>query len=106
MVQITIIEPGWIRTEVAPKAVWSSPHPAYQNPALPTTYIRNAGWDKVTVWKDARRSADAFYKIACIPDPPLHFVVGKDAIESTRRKIAALTANIDAYEMLSEGLEE
>ncbi|PIL34925.1 hypothetical protein GSI_02712 [Ganoderma sinense ZZ0214-1] len=106
-IKITIIEPGWIRTEVAPRASWSPEHPAYnQNPALPTTYIRRAGWDKVTVWKDARRSAEVFYKVACLPDPPLRVLVGKDAISATRKKIAALTANIDAYEALSEGLEE
>ena len=104
--QVTIIEPGWIRTEVAPKATWSPEHPAYQNPDLPTTYIRRVGWDKVTAWKDARRSAEAFYKVACLPDPPLHVLVGKDAINATRKKIAALTANIDTYEALSEGLEE
>nr|VWO98189.1 Mannitol 1-phosphate dehydrogenase [Ganoderma boninense] len=105
--QVTIIEPGWIRTEVAPRASWSPEHPAYnQNPALPTTYIRKAGWDKVTVWKDARRSAEAFYKVACLPDPPLRVLVGKDAINATRKKIAALAANIDTFEALSEGLEE
>ena len=106
MTQVTIIEPGWIRTEVAPKATWSPEHPAYQNPDLPTTYIRRVGWDKVTAWKDARRSAEAFYKVACLPDSPLHVLVGKDAINATRKKIAALTANIDTYEALSEGLEE
>ena len=42
----------------------------------------------------------------CVPNPPLHFVLGKDAIEGVRKKIAALAVDIDAYEVLSEGLEE
>ena len=68
--------------------------------------MRTGGLEKGIAWKDARRSAEAFYKIACVPNPPLHFVVGKDAIEATRKKIAALAAEIDAYDGLSEGLEE
>lgn len=69
--------------------------------------MRSVGLDRAfTTWKDARRSAEAFYKIAGLPNPPLHFVVGKDAIEGTRKKIAALVADIDTYEALSEGLEE
>ncbi|KAI1789972.1 NAD-P-binding protein [Ganoderma leucocontextum] len=106
-IKVTNIEPGWIRTEVVPKATWSPEHPAYyQNPDLPTTHIRRVGLDKLVTWKDARRSAEVFYKIACVPNPPLHFVVGKDAIEGTRKKIAALVADIDTYEAWSEGLEE
>ncbi|KAM5538956.1 hypothetical protein V8D89_007377 [Ganoderma adspersum] len=98
---------GWIRTEWAPRATWAPEHPAYSNPNLYTTYVRSVGWDTaVTTWKDAKRSAEAFYKVACIPNPPLHFVVGKDAIEGTRKKITALVADIDTYEGLSEGLEE
>ncbi|KAI1789973.1 hypothetical protein LXA43DRAFT_538159 [Ganoderma leucocontextum] len=52
----------------------------------PTTYARSVGWDDGATWKDAKQSAEAFYKIAeSIPNPPLHFVVGKDAIEATRK---------------------
>ena len=68
--------------------------------------MRTGGLETGISWKDARRSAEAFYKVACVPNPPLHFVVGKDAIEAARKKIAALAADIDAYEGLSEGLEE
>ena len=106
--QVTLIEPGWIRTVGASKGpLRSQEHPAYQNPNLPVTQMRTGGLEKGTIaWKDAKRSAGAFYTIACVPNPPLHFVVGKDAIEATRKKIAALAAEIDAYEGLSEGLEE
>ena len=104
--QVTIIEPGWIRTKLFDNVTWSPEHPAYQNPNLPVTYIRRFGWDKATVFKDARRTAEAFYSVASIPNPPLHFVVGKDAIEVTRKKLAALAADIAAYEALSEGLDE
>lgn len=68
--------------------------------------MRAVGMEKAVIWKDAKRSAEAFYKVMCVPNPPLHFVLGKDAIEGVRKKIAALAADIDAYEALSEGLEE
>ncbi|PIL22726.1 hypothetical protein GSI_15419 [Ganoderma sinense ZZ0214-1] len=105
-IKVTIIEPGWIRSEWASKSTWSPEHPAYKNSNVPTARIRSAGWDKLATWKDSRRSAEAFYRIASVPNPPLHFLVGKDAIEATRKKIAALSTDIDAYEMWSEGLEE
>ncbi|PIL34900.1 hypothetical protein GSI_02687 [Ganoderma sinense ZZ0214-1] len=107
LLQITIIEPGYIRSELARRGTLAPEHPAYrQNPDLPTTHMRRIGFENIPTWKDTRRSAEAFYKIACVPDPPLHFVVGKDAIAIARKKIAALTADIDTYEKLSEGLEE
>ncbi|EJF57886.1 NAD(P)-binding protein [Dichomitus squalens LYAD-421 SS1] len=88
------------------KATWSPEHPAYSNPALPASHARKVGWDNVVAWKDMRRSAELFYKIASDPNPPLHFVVGKDAIEATRKKITALAADIDLYEAWSNGLEQ
>ena len=105
-IEVTIIEPGWIRTPGATEAIWTPEHPTYRNPNLPVTQMRAVGMEKAVTWKDAKRSAEAFYKVACLPDPPLHVLVGKDAINATRKKIAALTANIDTYEALSEGLEE
>ncbi|KAM5541135.1 hypothetical protein V8D89_005064 [Ganoderma adspersum] len=106
-IKVTIIEPGWIRTVGASKGpLRMQEHPAYQNPDLPVAQIRRVGLENTVTWKDAKRSAEAFYKIASVPNPPLHFVVGKDAIEATRKKIAALAADIDTYEGLSEGLEE
>ena len=103
---MTIIEPGWIRTPAPAKATWSPEHPAYLNPKLPATHVRRAGLDNAVVWKDAKRSAEVFYKVASLHNPPLHLVVGKDAIEATRKKIAALIADLEAYEAWSEGLEE
>ena len=69
-------------------------------------HTRSIGWEKQATWKDTRRSAEAFYKIAYVPNPPLHFLVGKDAVEGARKKIAALSTDIDAYEKWSDGLEE
>ena len=102
--QVTLIEPGCIRTKWTANVAWSPAHPAYENTSLPGAHVRSVGWERAMTWKDGRRSAEAFYRIASVPNPPLHFLVGKDAIEATRKKIAALSADIDAYEAWSEGL--
>ena len=104
--QITLLEPGWIRSECLPRAVWSVQNPAYANPDLAASRLREGPLEKLVAWKNTRKSVEMFYKVASLPDPPLHFVLGRDAIDATRKKIAALTANIDTYEALSEGLEE
>ena len=83
---------------MASRAAWSPEHPAYQNSNLLLTHARRFGWDEASVaWKDARRSAEAVYQIAGVPNPPLHFVLGKDAIEVTRKKISALVAQTSTH---------
>lgn len=68
--------------------------------------MRQGTIDDFVTWKSTRRSAEVFYKVASLPNPPLHLVVGKDAIALTRQKIASLSEVVDMYESWSEGLEE
>ena len=67
--------------------------------------MRAAGYDLVK-WKNARKCGQVFYKIASLSNPPLHFVVGKDAIGATRQKLAGLLEVVEKYESWSAGLEE
>ena len=48
---------------------------------------------------------ELFYRVACLPDPPFRFVVGRDAISALRKKVLDLTQTMDKYETWSEGLE-
>ncbi|KAI0738869.1 NAD-P-binding protein [Daedaleopsis nitida] len=104
-IKVTLIEPGWIYSEMLPKASFPPPHPAYSNPELPCNRTREASIRSMVVWKDPRKCAEVFYRIGLLPDPPLRIVVGRDAIEAARRKIAELTETVDKYEQWSEGLE-
>ncbi len=105
--EITLLEPGWIRSAITSNIVWPPAHPAYiANAGLPTSIMRNGTLDDLVTWKSARRSAELFYMTTSLPEPPLHLVVGKDAIEATRKKIASLSELVDTYENWSEGLEE
>ncbi len=105
--QITLLEPGWIKSAMASRVTWPPEHPAYAaNASLPTTALRHGRLDDFVTWKNTRRSVEVFYKAASIPDPPLHLLVGKDAVDAARKKIASLTESVVKYEAWSEGLEE
>ena len=56
-------------------------------------------------WKDTRRSVGVFYRFASLPDPPLHFVVGRDAIAAAREKTKEMKDTLDRFETWSVGLE-
>ena len=56
-------------------------------------------------WKDTKRSMELCYKVAGLANPPLHLVIGRDALAAVRAKIAELTKTMDEYEAWSEGLE-
>ncbi|RPD71616.1 NAD-P-binding protein [Lentinus tigrinus ALCF2SS1-7] len=103
-IKITLIEPGSFNTELISKTTFSDPHPAYSNPNLPFTRLRES-WATRVGRGDSRKAAEVFYKLAGLPDPPLHFVVGGDAIQMARDKLAELQASVDMYESWSAGLD-
>ncbi|KAI0369413.1 NAD-P-binding protein [Pilatotrama ljubarskyi] len=102
-IKITLVEPGWFRTAAVGKIIWSTRHPAYTNPDLPANRFR-AQWDGFASPGDTRKAVEVFYKIAALPEPPLRFPVGKDALRLIRRKLSTLEASMDQYESWSEDL--
>ncbi|KAI0328381.1 NAD(P)-binding protein [Cubamyces sp. BRFM 1775] len=98
------IKPGWFRTNMKYTMRWSPPHPAYQDPEVPTARLR-ASWDSIVYPGDVRKGAEAFYKIAELPDPPLHFPLGEDASTLIRAKFAEIEQVIEDYRAFSEGLQ-
>ncbi|KAL7279597.1 hypothetical protein ACG7TL_006002 [Trametes sanguinea] len=102
-IKITLIEPGWIRSAAIGKIRWAPRHPAYTNPDLPANKVR-AEWEGFVSPGDTRKAIEVFYRIAGLPDPPLHFPLGLDAIAMVREKTSALNATMDEYESWSEGL--
>ncbi|KAM5536905.1 hypothetical protein V8D89_009452 [Ganoderma adspersum] len=105
-IKVTIVEPGVFATN-AFSASWAPPHPAYSNPALPTSTLRSA-WDSYvpTVSGDPRKAMETVYRLAALEQPPLHFPLGKDAVGITRTKTSAVLADTDKYESWSEGLDK
>ena len=71
------------------------------------TALREA-WDNYvrTVSGDPRKAMETVYRLAGLEQPPLHFPLGKDAVEITRTKTSAVLAETDKYESWSEGLDK
>ena len=88
-------------------ASFAPAHPAYSNPKLPVTALREA-WDSYvpTVSGDPRKAMETVHKLASLEQPPLHFPLGKDAVEIRRTKTSAVLADTDKYESWSEGLDK
>ncbi|KAI0328382.1 NAD(P)-binding protein [Cubamyces sp. BRFM 1775] len=102
-IKVTLIEPGWFRTNMKEVAQWTQPHPAYQNPELPISRLR-ASWESFVCPGDAHKGAEAFYKIAALPDPPLHFPLGEDAVAQIQAKLDEFGGVLKEYRSWSEGL--
>ncbi|OJT06882.1 hypothetical protein TRAPUB_2251 [Trametes pubescens] len=101
---ITILEPGFFQTEVANVARWSPAHPAYLKPTLPSSAMR-AEWDSFVLSGDPTKAAEAFYRAATLPDPPLHLILGRDAIGLAKKMAAVLQDTAARFEHWSDDLE-
>lgn len=96
------MELGAFRTNGPSSLVRVPPHPAYTKPTLRTAMIRK----HVTAMGGATAEAGAakIYALAALPEPPLHFPLGKDAAPAMRPTIAGIAADFDKYEAWSEDL--
>ncbi len=100
------MEPGFFPTELT-SLKWVPPHPAYLTSPLPSAW--RAAWDSLVapgnLVQDTKKAVEAFYRVAAIPDPPLHLVLGKDAIEGTTTELAGLGNDIARYKSWSDDIE-
>ena len=55
---------------------------------------------------DVAKAVRKIYELACLAQPPLRLVLGKDALVSARRQMQMIVADIDAYEAWSDDLME
>ncbi|OCH95133.1 NAD(P)-binding protein [Obba rivulosa] len=103
-IKVTIIEPGAFITEGQSKITHIDPLPAYAK--APAAFIRSSmsALTQKPSGADPLKAVKAFYRLANLPEPPLHFPIGEDAIEAVRRKTAGLLADTDAFTSWSEGL--
>ncbi|OSC98198.1 NAD-P-binding protein [Trametes coccinea BRFM310] len=104
-IKVVLIEPGWFKTQGLANAVIPPRHPAYSSPDLPSNQLR-AAWGTFDPPGDANKAVETFYRIAALPDPPLHFPVGEDAVSAVKQKIAQLEKALQEYGSWSVGLQE
>ncbi|EJF55823.1 NAD(P)-binding protein [Dichomitus squalens] len=104
-IKITIIEPGGFDTPGIGKTAWAPAHPAYSKKELPGNFFRSI-LKELRPQGDPRKGMEVVYKLATLEDPPLHFPLGKDAVDLVRKKTATLLADTEKYESWNEGLEK
>ncbi|EMD37838.1 hypothetical protein CERSUDRAFT_94830 [Gelatoporia subvermispora B] len=104
-IKITIIEPGSFVTEGHSKVVVVDPLSAYAHAPASVVRAKILSLAKNPSGGDPLKAVDAFYRLASLAEPPLHFPIGKDAIELVRRKTEGLLADTNAFASWSQGLE-
>lgn len=100
-IKVTAIEPGAFRTDWAGRSMTraGSTIRDYASLLEPITAARAARSGKQP--GDPMRAALAMIKIVESEHPPVHLLLGTDAVKFVRQKIAALTREIDDWESLS-----
>ncbi|KWE61685.1 oxidoreductase [Burkholderia sp. MSMB2157WGS] len=99
---VTIVAPGAFRTD------FRRPESAKQSSVRIPAYAETAGKARDGIFAahgkqrgDPMRGARAIIAAVEADDPPMHLVIGGDALDQAREKIAQLQREFDAWEALS-----
>jgi len=100
-IRVSNVEPGAFRTDWAGRSMVRAPRSIadYDEVFGPLRERRQANSGKQP--GDPAKAAQAILKLAASDDPPVHLLLGEDALGFVREKIAALSREIDAWEAVS-----
>jgi NAD(P)-dependent dehydrogenase (short-subunit alcohol dehydrogenase family) len=100
-IRVTAIEPGAFRTDWAGRSMrrTRTPLEAYA-PTVGARVEMIAGLDGRQPG-DPRRAAEAILRVAELPDPPLHLLLGRDVVDAFRAKLAELARSLGEWEQVS-----
>ncbi len=101
-IKVTLVEPGAFRTE------FLSQESIRRSESLIEDYASTAGDNVEYLAKiagrqmgDPDRGARAILKAVEADEPPMHLVLGSDALRRTREKVERLSADLDAWQATS-----
>jgi NAD(P)-dependent dehydrogenase (short-subunit alcohol dehydrogenase family) len=104
-VRVTIVEPGPFRTDWAGRSMHVARHPiaAYAETAHARReqVLRSSGRQAGDPARGARAIIGAFES----PQPPMHLVLGRIALERAREKFTTMLADFDRWEAVSLGCD-
>ncbi|CAL1703540.1 unnamed protein product [Somion occarium] len=103
-IKVTLVQPGFFRTDVGAKSVVFPIHPAYTNPTLPGTIFRAFLASGKEIGSDTAQGVEKIYELACLSEPPMRLALGIDAIRDIRAELKGVEADVGKYESWSEGL--
>ncbi len=95
-IKVTIVEPGAVRTDFGAAAVCQPVEISDYADSVGTAI----GWFESLVGKqpnDPRRVAAAMLRAIDSPDPPLHLVLGPEAVQAVRDKLDAQLRELEAW---------
>ena len=104
-----MIEPGAFYTETVKKSCGGAAieysHPAYTSPNLPSATFRKILGSGQKMGADPAKAVQRIYDLSLLPNPPLRFVFGKDAVATIKEELKSIGEEVAKYESWSEGLD-
>ncbi|KAH9830850.1 uncharacterized protein C8Q71DRAFT_784821 [Rhodofomes roseus] len=97
-IKVTLLEPGSFYTGGHGRGDLAPPHPAYKQPDM-SKMLSGEGMS------DPVKGVEIIYRLASLPNPPLHLPLGPDAVATFNDKAKRLLEATEAYASWSEGLE-
>jgi len=105
-IKVTIVEPGGLRTDWSGRSMARASHEI-------ADYTETSGKSRCILEEhrghqpgDPHKAADAIIRIADLDAPPLHLLLGTDALKYARQKLDELLANMIEWEAVSAGISD
>ncbi|QDD91271.1 oxidoreductase [Pseudomonas oryzihabitans] len=104
-VQVTAVAPGSFRTDWAGRSMRRTPRsiPDYDESFAPIRAAREAKSGKQL--GDPRKAAQALLQLIAMPAPPRQLLLGSDALQLVRERLAAATREIERWETLTRSTD-
>jgi NAD(P)-dependent dehydrogenase (short-subunit alcohol dehydrogenase family) len=104
-IKVTIVEPGPFRTDWAGRSLLESRTVIEDYESTAGERRRQSRKNSGTQPGDPVRAAEAIIKIVASENPPLRLVLGKPGLGIVRKKLAAVTQELDAWEETTLGAD-
>ena len=104
-VQVTAVAPGSFRTDWAGRSMRRTPRsiPDYDESFAPIRAAREAKSGKQL--GDPRKAAQALLQLIAMPAPPRQLLLGSDALQLVRGRLAGATREIERWETLTRSTD-
>lgn len=98
-IRVMVVEPGMFRTQFSTSLQWTPENPAYHATSGELRQmVKNVVGQEPN---DPVKGAAAIVKVLESENPPLHFLLGEDAIDGLHQHNEALLADVATWESLS-----